>query len=109
MDIGHVLGRQGERLADAGAYSVNSAALIFAVVGQTEAAAPAASSAFAAALGPPGHYLFLLQVPDDPSSNPSVPHGKSIRLLPFNPSRGSLASFAHSATETVKKIAAHKH
>ena len=60
MNAGHILRSQWKSLAYARTYPVNSAALIFAVVGKAQAAASSAPDTFTASLGPPGNRLSLI-------------------------------------------------
>lgn len=77
MKVIQILRRERECLADAGTNAINSAALVLGVVGKARSAAFAASDASSVPFGSPRHYLLILQVPDDPSPYPSIPHKKT--------------------------------
>jgi hypothetical protein len=72
MNVFYVIRRQRELLAYRRPDAVNPAALIFRIMGGALAAAFAAPGTLSALLGPPPYDLLFLQVPDNPSSNPSV-------------------------------------
>jgi len=67
-----ILGSQRESLADTGTNTVYPAALVLGIMGKAKLAAFAASCTLSVPLIPPLQDLLILEVPDNPSSNPSV-------------------------------------
>lgn len=80
MNLSYILGRERKGFADARPQPVYLAALASGIVGRAALAASAASCTVSAPLGPPFHYLASPDIPNDPSSDPSVQHGKTIAL-----------------------------
>ena len=72
MNIVQILWRQRKTFAYAGPDPVDSAALVFSVVGGAQLTASTASHTLSASLNLPCQNLLFLKVPDNPSSNPSV-------------------------------------
>lgn len=70
-----VLGREWKGFADARPHPVYLAAFASGIVGRATMAASAASCTVSAPLGLPFRYLASLDIPNDPSSDPSVQHG----------------------------------
>jgi hypothetical protein len=78
VNLSDVIGREREGSADAWPQPVYLAAFASGIMGGTALAASAASCTVSTPFGPPRHYLFSSGVPDDPSSDPSIQHGKPI-------------------------------
>jgi hypothetical protein len=67
-----ILGRQWKCFADTGTNTVYPATLVLGIMGDAKLAAFAASCTLSVPLIPPLQDLFILKVPYNPSSNPSV-------------------------------------
>jgi hypothetical protein len=78
MNLSYILGRERKGFADARPHPVYLAAFSSGIVGRAALAASAASCTVSAPFGPPFHYLASPDIPNDPSSDPSVQHGKTI-------------------------------
>jgi hypothetical protein len=72
-----ILGRQREGFADVWSHPVYLAAPAFGIMDRAPLTASAASYTFTAPFAPPRRHLSSLGVPDNPSSYPSVQHGKT--------------------------------
>ena len=72
MDFIQILWRQREGFTYSGPDAVYPATLIFSVVGEAQLTAFAAPDTLSAPLSPPHQNLLFLQIPENPSSNPSV-------------------------------------
>jgi len=72
MNSIQILGRQRKCLADTGTNTVYPATLVLGIMGEAKLAAFAASCTLSVPLIPPLQDLLILEVPDNPSSNPSV-------------------------------------
>jgi hypothetical protein len=77
MEVIQILRRKRECFADGGTNAIYPAALALGVICEARSAAFTASDASSAPFSSPFLYLLILQVPDDPSPNPSIQHKKT--------------------------------